>query len=158
MSIKLVRQLRRQGEHEQARDLLVRLVSDRPDDAVLNFEAACVHDYLGREAEAVPYYIRAMAGPLRPQSPRSAYLGLGSTYRALGRYTDAERTLLEGLTRFPDANELKVFLAMTRHNLGRSKEAVEALLRVIAGTTSDRTLRSYGNAILSYAEDVDKSW
>jgi tetratricopeptide (TPR) repeat protein len=158
MSIKLARQLRRQGAHEQARDLLVRLVGDRPEDAALNFEAACVHDYLGREAEAVPYYARAIAGPLRPQALRSAYLGLGSTYRALGRYADAERTLQGGLAEFPDANELKVFLAMTLHNLGRSKEAVEALLRVLVSTTGDKTLRSYGNAILFYAEDVDKAW
>lgn len=154
MNIKLVRQLRRSGDHEKACELLVDLAASRPNDAKLQFEAACVHDYLGRDAEAVPYYLSAIAGALDPKSLRSAYLGLGSTYRAMGRYEDAVRTLSEGHLKFPDANELKIFLAMSLHNLGRSKEAVELLLRVIARTSRDKAVRSYRKAIIFYAEDI----
>lgn len=117
-----------------------------------------MHDFLGREAQAVPYYLAALAGHLTHEQQRSAYLGLGSTYRALGQYAAAERTLAEGLTRFPDAAELKTFLAMVLHNLGRSKQAVELLLAVLAQSSADAYVQDYREAILFYAQDIERSW
>jgi tetratricopeptide (TPR) repeat protein len=157
VDIETVRDLRRQGEHEKARELAARLAAADPHDAELQYEAACVHDFLGFEAEAVPYYCAALAGKLNADDRRGSYTGLGSTYRILGRYQDAEATLLQGLGEFPHANELRVFLAMTLHNLGRSKEAVEALLKLLAQSSQDEGVRSYRRAIAYYAEDVDKA-
>ena len=57
---------------------------------------ACLCDYLGREADAVPYYRAALRGDVAPADQRSAYLGLGSTYRTLGRHADAKATPLAG--------------------------------------------------------------
>jgi tetratricopeptide (TPR) repeat protein len=150
--------LRRAGDHEGACRLAVELAASAPDDCELQYETACVHDYLGREAQAVPFYLAALAGHLAPEQLRSAYLGLGSTYRALGQYPAAERTLREGLARFPDAGELKTFLAMALQNLGESKRAVELLLTVLAETSADEHVRSYREAILFYAQDIDRSW
>lgn len=150
--------LRDQGQHEQARTLLLRLVAEAPGDAEIQYETACVHDKLGLEAEAVPFYLAALAGSLPDDKLRRAYLGLGSTYRTLGRYVESERTLLEGLTRFPGAPELRAFLAMTWHNLGRSKAAVECLLELLAATSADEHVRTYERAIAFYAQDVDRTW
>ena len=116
------------------------------------------HDFLGREAQAVPFYLAALSGSLQPQQLRSAYLGLGSTYRALGKYEAAEATLREGLARFADAAELQTFLAMALHNLGQSKQAVELLLTVLAQSSTDAHLQRYREAILFYAQDVERSW
>ena len=41
-----------------------------------------------------------------------AYVGLGSTYRVLGRYADAEKTLRQGLHEFPGNASLTAFLAL----------------------------------------------
>lgn len=150
--------LRRAGKHEEACSLAVSLVAQFPGDAELQYQAACVHDFLGREAQAVPLYLAALCGSLSVDHQRSAYLGLGSTYRALGQYAAAERTLREGTVRFPDAAELKVFLAMALHNLGQSKQAVELLLAVVAESSSDDHIRSYREAILFYAQDIERSW
>ena len=151
--------LRRAGQHEEACSLAVRLAAQAPHDAELQYETACVHDYLGREAQAVAFYLAALSGgELSAEHLRSAYLGLGSTYRALGRYADAERTLREGLARFADAAELKAFLAMALHNLGRSKEAVELLLTLLAQTSADVDIQSYREALLFYAQDIERSW
>ena len=150
--------LRRAGEHEEACSLAVSLVAQFPLDIELQYQAACVHDFLGREAQAVPFYLAALSGPLSAEHLRSAYLGLGSTYRALGQYSEAERTLRDGLARFPEAAELKVFLAMALHSLGQSKQAVELLLTVLAESSSDAQLRSYREAILFYAQDIERSW
>jgi tetratricopeptide (TPR) repeat protein len=153
-----IRALRRVGDHEAARRLATELVASATDDCELQYEAACVHDHLGREAEAIPYYVAAIAGRLSDEHLRSAYLGLGSTYRALGRYQSAEQTLREGLARFPEAAELKTFLAMALHNLGNSKQAVELLLTVIAATSADEHVRSLREAIALYAQDIERSW
>jgi len=150
--------LRRAGDHEGARSLATELVASATEDFELQYEAACVHDYLGRESEAIPFYLAAISGRLPSEQLRRAYLGLGSTYRALGQYQSAERALREGLARFPDAAELKTFLAVALHNLGRSKQAVELLLTVLADTSADDHLRSYREAILFYAQDIERSW
>jgi Thioredoxin domain-containing protein len=153
-----VRALRRAGKHEEACSLALSLTAASPQDAELQYEAACVHDYLGREAQAVPFYLAALAGKLPAEQQRSAYLGLGSTYRTLGQYEAAERTLSEGLARFADAAELKIFLAMVLHNLGRSKQAVELLLAVLAQSSADAHVQAYREAILFYAQDIERSW
>lgn len=138
--------------------MLVQLAALSPSDAELQFEAACVHDFLGEEATAVPYYLAAISGDLTEEHLRSAYLGLGSTYRTLGRYAEAEATLRQGLERFPQANEIKVFLAMVLHNLGRSKAAVESLLVVLAETSADSRVQAYRQAIVFYAQDIERAW
>ena len=150
--------LRRAGAHEEARLLATELTARLPDDGELRYEAARVHDFLGREAEAVPHYLAALAGTLAPEHLRSAYLGLGSTYRTLGQYEAAEKTLREGLTHFAEAAEHQIFLAMVLHNLGRHKAAVELLLAVIARSSADAHVQAYREPILFYAKDIDKSW
>jgi len=150
--------LRRAGKHEEACALAISLAAQSPADAELQYQAACIHDFLGREVLAVPFYLSAMSGELSVEHLRSAYLGLGSTYRALGQYPQAELTLREGLARFPDAAELKAFLAMALHNLGQSKQAVELLLTVLAQSSSDAYVQGYREAILFYAQDIERSW
>lgn len=117
-----------------------------------------MHDQLGREAEAVPFYEAALSLGLPDELLRGAYLGLGSTLRTLGRYGQAEATLQAGLARFPDAAEIKTFLAMTMHNLGQSRQAVELLLAVLADTSADPHVAAYQNAIRFYARDIERVW
>ena len=153
-----VREARRSGDLEGARQLALGLAAEHPRDAELQYEAACVHDELGREAEAVPFYEAALVLGLPEESLRGAYLGLGSTLRTLGRYRQAEATLRAGLARFPDAAELKTFLAMTLHNLGQSRQAVELLLTVLADTSADAHVATYRKAIRFYARDIERVW
>ena len=138
--------------------MLIELAAREPGDAEIQLEAAWVLDHLGKEAAAVPHYIAAIAIGLTDEHLRSAYLGLGSSYRTLGRYAEAEATLREGLERFPGANEIKVFLAIVEHNLGRSKSAVQMLLTLLAETSSDDFIKAYGKAIEFYAQDIDRVW
>jgi tetratricopeptide (TPR) repeat protein len=153
-----VREARRSGDLESARQLALVLAAEHPRDAELQYQAACVHDQLGREAEAVPFYEAALALGLPDESLRGAYLGLGSTFRTLGQYRQAEATLQAGLAHFPDAAELKTFLAMTLHNLGQSRQAVELLLTVVADTSADAHVAAYRDAIRFYARDIERTW
>jgi tetratricopeptide (TPR) repeat protein len=158
VSIDQIQTLRRAGRHEQARELAAQLAEQHPDDAGLQYEAACVHDYLGQERVAVPYYRRAIAAGLPPPQLRSAYLGLGSTLRALGQYGAALVVFDEGLAQFPMTPELLTFRAMTLYNLDQSKEAVAVLLGVLCATTADGELQGLVPAISTYAEDLDRTW
>ena len=158
MTLDAAKMLRAQGQHEEARKLLVRLAATSPSDHELQYQTATVHDFLGLESQAVSYYLKALEGPLSEASLRGAFLGLGSTYRTLGKYVDSEATLRAGLMAFPAANDIKVFLPMVCHNLGRSKEAIESLLLLLAETSHDENIRGYARAIEFYAQDVERAW
>ena len=110
------------------------------------------------EREAIPYYHAAIENDLPGADLRQAYLGLGSTYRTLGQYDESKKILLEGISHFPDANEMKIFLAMTLYNLGENHEAVSSLLKVIVETTSEEEIKNYERAIRFYADDLNKKW
>ena len=106
----------------QAREQLVGLVDQYPQDAVIAYQTAWAHDSAGLEAEAVPFYERALNGSgLSADDRHGAFLGLGSTYRVLGRYDLALATLRRGLAEFPDNAALRTFLAMALYNVGESR-------------------------------------
>ena len=73
-------------------------------------------------------------------------------------FLDDDAWLPDHLARCADAAELQTFLAMTLHNLGRSKEAVELLLAVLARTSADPEVQAYREAILFYARDIERAW
>lgn len=122
------------------------------------YAAACAHDAAGLERDAVPYYLAAIEAGLAGDDLRGAYLGLGSTYRALGEYAAARATFEAGLARFPDAAELRAFLAMTLYNLGEARAAVALLLAVLADTSADPHVHRYARALRFYAGDLDATW
>jgi tetratricopeptide (TPR) repeat protein len=150
--------LRENGELERARRLLLKLRAELPDDAHVAVQTAWVHDSMGFEEEAVAHYEAAIAGELSDEELRSALLGLGSTYRTLGRDEESDRTFRRGIERFPDFLPLRVFHALTAYNLGRSRESVEQLVKVLLESTSDPAILRYRRSLSAYAEDLDRSW
>jgi tetratricopeptide (TPR) repeat protein len=148
--------LRQQGQTVQAREQLLMLAERHPQDVEIAYQTAWVHDVLGLEEEAVSFYERALTGPGLPEEDRhGAFLGLGSTYRVLGRYDLSVQTLRRGLEDFPQDAALQTFLAMVLYNAGHGREAVRVLLKVLAATSSDRRVQDYRRAIEHYADDLD---
>ena len=148
--------LREQGRLEAAREALLALSAERPDDAAVQYQTAWAYDASGLETDAVPFYERALTLGLEGEALHGALLGLGSTYRTIGRYEDAERTLRDGRNRFGAHGCFDAFLAMALHNLGRDAEAMELLLNALAETSSDESIRRYRRAILFYASRLDE--
>lgn len=148
--------LREQGQLQQARAALLDLAAEHPGDAQVAYQTAWVHDALGLEAEAVPFYERCLAGGGLPaQDRRGAFLGLGSTLRVLGAHERAVDTLRTGLTEFPGDGALETFLAMALYNTGHHHEAVQLLLRLLAATSGDPGVQRYRRAVEHYAQDLD---
>lgn len=147
--------LRERGEAEQARERLVALADLHPDDAEVAYQTAWTHDALGLEAAAVAYYERALAGAdLATRDRLGAFVGLGSTFRILGRYDRAVETLRDGLAEFPDDGALRTFLAMALFNTERHDDAMRILLELLAATSEDPQVRAYRRAIGHYAKDL----
>jgi tetratricopeptide (TPR) repeat protein len=142
----------------QARERLVSLVDRYPQDAAIAYQTAWAHDSAGLEAAAVPFYEQALNGSgLSADDRHGAFLGLGSTYRVLGRYDLSLATLRRGLAEFPDNMALRTFLAMALYNVGESREAVRKLLKVTASTSADPQVQAYRRAIEYYADNLDET-
>jgi len=58
--------------------LLSRLVTKYPDNALVNYHCAWSFDVLGLEADAVPYYEKAIQIGLNETNAMGAFIGLGS--------------------------------------------------------------------------------
>jgi len=151
-------QLRESGKHEEARDLLHKLHSEFPDDAQVNLQCAWIHDLLGLERDAIPFYERAVQSGLSGDDLQNALLGMGSTYRCIREYQKAKETFLRALELFPDQHEFKVFLAMTYYNLTEHSKAMELLLISLVETSKDEGILSYERAIRFYADKLDETW
>lgn len=150
--------LRQEGRAGEARERLLALTAEFPDDAEVAYRTAWVHDVLGLETEAVAYYERSLTGTgLGSEDRRGALLGLGSTYRVLGRYGQAVETLRRGVEEFPDDGALQTFLAMALFNTEEHHEAMRLLLRVVASTSEDRHVQQYRPAIEHYAKDLHET-
>ncbi|WJV44491.1 tetratricopeptide repeat protein [Streptomyces flavofungini] len=148
--------LRESRHREEARALLVPLSDRFPDDPEVAYQTAWVHDTLGLEAEALPYYLRAIQRPgLTESDRRGALLGLGSTYRVLGRYEEAVAALRHASEEFPEDGALKTFLAMALYNTGQAHDGMGILLQLLARTSRDKDIAVYAPAIEHYAKDLD---
>ncbi len=151
-------QLRASGNTEASRNILLRLVSDHPNDPEILYQCAWTHDAMGLEREAIGFYDRAIEQGLKGDDLAGAYLGLGSTLRGLGEYARALDVLQRGITEFPKKNSIRIFFAMALYNAQRSKEAVSELLKIVAETSSDKDVTNFNRAILLYAQDLDRIW
>lgn len=143
---------------EQARTLLLDLNAAYPDDPEITFQTAVVHDNLGLERAAIPFYVRALEQGLSQADLERALLGLGSTYRGLGEYQQAVETLRRGVSEFPRNRALQIFLAMALYNTQQYKEAMELVLTNLLETTSDEKLQYYKRPLEYYSSHLDEIW
>lgn len=151
-------ELRTAQRYEEAKALFAQLYAENPDDALVNYHTAWLHDAMGDESGAVPYYERAIALGLPDDDLRGALLGLGSTYRTLGQYDKAVATLRRGMEQFPDAGQFPTFLAMALYNTGEHAQAMELLLKTLANASTDPGIQRFQRAILFYADKLDETW
>jgi tetratricopeptide (TPR) repeat protein len=151
-------QLRESEKHEEARQLLLELHSEFPEDPQVNYQCAWIHDLLGLEREAIPFYEKALRTGLEGDDLKSALLGMGSTYRCVGEYQKSIATFQVALYMFPDSQEFKVFLGMAYYNIGEHLKAMELLLNSLADTARDEGILRYQRAIRFYSDKLDQTW
>ena len=156
--LNLALQLRKENNLLQSNQIFIKLAKDNPLNAYIQYQCAWSYDRLGEEAKAVPYYEKAIQGGLAEEDLQSAYLGLGSTFRALGEYEKSKAVLTKAIELFPNNEALRVFYAMTLYNLNEQQSAMELLLKCIVNTSSDAEVQKYKRAIEFYADKLDETW
>lgn len=140
------------------RDALLALAARHPQDPAVAYQTAWLHDRLGLESEAVPFYETALAvGGLDDEDRLGAHTGLASTYRVLGRYDDALAAFDRALAEYPGDPALTAFRAIALHNLGRSGDAVADLLKLLTATSSAPAVARYRRALDHYADHLDET-
>jgi len=141
-------------KHEEARELLLGLHAEFPDDPQVSYgsKLSCtwLYDLLGREREAIPSYEKAVQGGLSGEDLKSTLLGMGSTYRCIGDYQKSIDTLQHARTLFPNARQFNVFLAIAYYNIGEPSKAMELLLESLVATTKDEGILRDQRAIRFY--------
>lgn len=146
--------LRQKNRPKESLALLLDLVGHHPHDPQINYQCAWAHDVLGREKEAIPFYEKAIRRGLKGKDLEGALIGLGSSYRYLGQYEKAIKTLRRATAKFPGNGAAQVFLAMSLYNEGQHGQAIELLLKNLAETSSNPSIASYKRAILFYADKM----
>lgn len=154
--IQRVKDLRRQGNAEDAFTAVQIALSKNPKSAELNYLAASICDAFRTEAEAIPFYIKSLELGLRGQSRRDAFLGIASTYRSLGNYSESKRFFEQGIAEFPEYRPYYVFLALTENNLGNSDKSIKLLVEQLLATSSDKDIVSYKRALEFYATRLNE--
>lgn len=150
--------MRREGNAEDAKNVMLGLLEEYGESAKLLYELASTHDGLGLERQAAPYYERSLELGLTEPERAEALLGLGSTYRVLGEYEQSENLLRAAAAEYPEHRELRVFLAMALYNRGDHAEAMRLLLEEAADHSSHPGVQSYKRAIRFYADRLDEVW
>ncbi|WP_215115348.1 tetratricopeptide repeat protein [Exiguobacterium sp. s80] len=153
-TLEQVTALRQSKQYEQAKQMMRELLETDRTNPYYHFQMAWCFDNLGEEQAAVPHYEFAIANGLDTRFLTDAFIGLGSTYRALGQYAAAHDTFTEGLARFPDSTGLKTFLALTLFNLKQHEEAMQQLLDVITTMTPDSDVHTYRQALRYYRDHL----
>jgi tetratricopeptide (TPR) repeat protein len=150
--------LRESEKPEEARQLLLELHAEFPNDPQVNYQCAWIHDLLGLEREAIPFYRKAIQEGLSADDLKSALLGMGSTYRCLGEYHKSIDTFQHALTLFPNAYEFNVFLAMAYYNINEHAKAMELLLNSLVNTSKDEGILRYQRSIRFYSDKLNQIW
>ena len=150
--------MRESENYEEARQLLLALHAEFPEDPQVNYQCAWIHDLLGLEREAIPFYEKAVQTGLSGDDLKSALLGLGSTYRCIGEYQRAIETFQHARELFPGSHEFNVFLGMAYYNIGEYSKAMELLLSSLADTSSDEGIIRYQRAIRFYSDKLNQIW
>ncbi|PDZ16998.1 hypothetical protein CON07_03115 [Bacillus sp. AFS094611] len=144
--------LRNEKKYAQSREILIGLTNFTRDAEVL-FQCAWIHDVMGLETEAVPYYEQAIVNGLDGESLCDAYIGLGSTYRCIGEYDKAITVLETGLQQFPDNDVMKVFLSLAKYNVNDHESAMKLLLETVVKVEE---VKEFERAILFYKDHLDE--
>lgn len=146
------------GQLEKSNNVLNELVQSFPTDAYINYQCAWSFDVMGEESKAVPYYEKAIELGLSGKDLEGAIIGLGSTYRTLGKYEKSHDIFIKGLELYPNNQAIKVFFSMTLYNLHKHSSAMEILLNSLVQTSTNEDIQRYKRALTFYADKLDETW
>ena len=142
---------RRQQNMAATLELLQDALKSNPNDPMIYYQIGWTHDALGKESDAVEPYKKALALGLKGKSREGLFVGLSSTLRCLGKYSEAIDVIDQARSEYPNEIVFSVFRALILNNLDRGDEAITSLLSTLLDTTNDLGVRQYDRALRFYS-------
>lgn len=134
----------------EALEAMRSLIDERPDgDPDALYEWASVHDYLGMELDAIPFYRAALDRGLSGARRSQAIIQLASSLRNVGEPDAAIGLLREHPGDDITGDAAQAFLALALRDGGHPDEALRTALVALA-----RTLPLYRRAVEDYAKEL----
>lgn len=153
MTLEQVRALREAGKHEEHLAAVKRLVGERPNDVLVQIEAAYGHDRNNLERDAIRHYDEAYRLGVPAELKRRFLVGYGSTLRNVGRVDDAIAILGQALADDPFP-AYAAFLSLALLSGGHPKAAVAAMLGVVLDVARPGVFEGYERALGEYHKEL----
>jgi tetratricopeptide (TPR) repeat protein len=157
-TVEQARELRGKDELEASLELLLPLLEEYYEDALVLFEVGGAYDILGMAPEAIPYYEKAIENGLEDPELEECYVCLGTSHRVIGEFEDSVDVLEQAVERYPESNGAKAFLAIAFYGNGQYAEAVQILMEALLETTADEDLQSYSDTLNYFKDNLDEVW
>ncbi|AUB31328.1 hypothetical protein [Spiroplasma floricola] len=94
-------------------NLYLKNIIESDNSAYINYQMAWSYDLLGEESKAVIFYLKALQGvELKKKDQLECFIGLGSSYRVMGKYIEAQKNFEKALLIFLSNLVLKYFYAI----------------------------------------------
>ena len=152
------RELRDNDDLEASLELLLELLEENYEDALVLFEVGGAYDVLGMALEAMPYYEKAIENGLADPELEECYECLGTTHRVIGEFEDSVDVLEQAVERYPESYGTKAFLAIAYYGNGQFAEAVQVLMEALLETTADEDLQTYSDTLTYFKDNLDEVW
>ncbi|WP_185160634.1 tetratricopeptide repeat protein [Mammaliicoccus sciuri] len=157
--------MREQGRAEEnqsliteSRNILFDLLKENPNNADINYHIGVTFDNSGFTKDAIPFYRESIDLGLNKIDLERCYLGLGSSYRLLGHYTESVEIFEKAVDSYPDNRALQIFLSIAYYNIGKYKESLELSLNNLLDTSTDDKLNFFNRPLKYYANHLDETW
>jgi thioredoxin-like negative regulator of GroEL len=154
MDIETAIELRRRGSLDEAQKVLEAILQETPGDPLAHYHMATTFIGQGDDAAAISHYKLALDAGLPDEEDGQAILAYAALLRSQRKYLRAARFLQESLSRRPDDDGIRVFLALTQHKLGMHTEAVQSLVRILLSTADSSRIRDLTPMLSFYAGDI----
>lgn len=142
------------GRHDDALAAAKQLVAELPGDAHAQYEAACAHDRVGREREAIRYYDEVYRLGVPADVRRGFVVGYGSTLRNVGRIDDSVAILGEAVAADPEYPAFAAFLALALLSAGEPRAAIAAMLGCALDAARPGAFDGYERALGEYHREL----
>ena len=115
-------------------------------------------DAAGREAEAIPYYRRALAEGVPEEELKDALIGYASSFRVVGEPKQARRVLERARRRFKGDPPVEAFYALVLFDLGEHARALKILGLALLKESPDPELAAYAGPLARYFRTLTRRW
>ncbi|WP_053227935.1 (deoxy)nucleoside triphosphate pyrophosphohydrolase [Spirochaeta cellobiosiphila] len=142
-------QLRNEGEHQKALELLQDLSNSQPKNPIIHYHLAWTLQSMGEEDSALTHYVKALEYGLEGDKRRETIFGLAIQDLFHNRLSACQDKLNQAAEECGFDYDIQVFHSILDFKKDNIKSGLEQLVNVIIETTSSESVKKY-KQVLQY--------